>query len=468
MKEIIKTSWILIALSAAEIILHNTSGRKSMLNCFSDDPLYDRYMQVTPDLTLLWKVSDDFLYGRLKYQGIGWVALGISVNESMVGSNAIIGLPDLAFEGKSPVKKFDLDSKSLAGVVSIGEVSQNLEDSYVSQDKNSTVLTFRKPLLEENGEISISKIGKNIFLWAVGRSNKLGHYKASGLFLLDLSNCENGETIASEQRIVAAADGMSSNKSSDGMSSNKSSDGMSSKSADGMSSKSADGGSSGYNKNAMIAHGLVAALAWSVFSPLAVATAWFRRLVPTSWIYLHVAGNITSYFLTLAAFFIAFTETSKNSDVSHFSKTHHIVGLVITIVATFQVILGFARPPVDKVSNREGGGPLVSPRNLWLNLHSSIGLFLLSISVYQTYTGLTLFTQNFGDRSILPFYWTLVIVFAFSALIIKTTILFIRTKESSRPNASNVARSRLNEAQFKNPREDIEKPRSARKNRSTL
>merc|ERR1719221_791759 len=84
---------------------------------------------------------------------------------------------------------------------------QTLINSTVYQDTNSTVLTFTKILNEENGEITISNSGKNIFLWAIGKSNTMGHHKASGSFDIDLSNCNNDET--EKGPIVAAADGSS-------------------------------------------------------------------------------------------------------------------------------------------------------------------------------------------------------------------------------------------------------------------
>merc|ERR1712183_375326 len=105
---------------------------------------------------------------------------------------------------------------------------------------------------------------------------------------------------------------------------------------------------------------------------------------------------MTCFSLTLLGFIIAVKETSKNSQVSHFSKAHHITGLVMMILLTFQVMLGFARPPVKKSKGgrkkKEEKDPS-SPRAIWRSLHSSIGLSLMILSIYQTFLGLTLFNK---------------------------------------------------------------------------
>jgi len=386
-----------------DILLHKSCASNNIVSCFSDDPWYDKYIRISPDLVLHWSVSDYLLFGSLRYEGIGWLSIGFSMDGSMIGSNAIVGHPDLAFEGKPSVSKFNLDSKLINGVVHMTPDEQTLINSTVYQDTNSTVLTFTKILNEENGEITISNSGKNIFLWAIGKSNTMGHHKASGSFDIDLANCNNDESL--KEPILAAADGMSA--------------------------------SSGYNKKAMLAHGLVGAMAWSFIAPVSIATASFRRSIPIkAWIFMHVMGNLSCYVLTLFSFVIAVVETSKNSQVSHFSRAHHITGLVIVILVTFQIMLGTARPPAQKEKNLKAIGQKenkevetsCTSRAFWYTLHSTTGVVLLLLSMFQTFSGLSLFSEQFGERSILPFYWVLVIVYIFFYLIIRTSISIILIK----------------------------------------
>jgi hypothetical protein len=363
----------------------------NIFNCFSDDPLYDKYIQISPDLAFHWSLEDDLLFGSLRHQGIGWLSLGFSMDGSMVGSSAIIGQPDLFEEETPSVSYYHLDSKKVHGVIRMTPNEQTLLNSTVYQDSNFTVLTFTKILNEANGEIPISKSGNNIFLWAIGRSNTIGHHKASGSFHIDLSNCIKDES-AYERVLV--------------------------------------GSSSGYNKRSMLAHGILGAMAWSLFAPFSIATAWFRRLIPFSWIYLHVAGNLTCFFLTLAGFIIAVVETSKNSQVSHFSKSHHLTGLVMMILVTFQVLLGFARPPSQRVEDGDNKKEVKkdprSPRSIWRTLHRTTGVTLLALSVYQIFSGLSLFADNFEKKSFLTFYWVIIVIYICSSLIIKLSITIVR------------------------------------------
>jgi len=404
-------------------LLGETSTSDPVLDCFSDDPPYKR-IQISPDLAFHWKISDDLLIGRLNYKGMAWISLGFSADGSMVGSDAIIGQPSsYLYENNQSVFKYNLDSKSIDGVVPMTEEVQTLQDSYVLQDINSTELYFTKSLKEKNGEIPVARSGSNYFLWAVGRSNTFGYHKESGSFKIDLSNCDNHETI--RKPIIAAADGMSGSS-----------------------------GSSGYNKKAMTVHGVLAALAWNLFAPVSISTAWFRRLIPNTWIYLHVVGNLSTYFFTLFAFWIAFTETSNNPKVSHFSKPHHIVGLIIMVLATFQVVLGFARPAVKK---EDVDSSKSSPRWAWYMAHSTIGLSLLFASVYQTYSGLVLFSNNFGLRSVLPsWYWTLTVIFICLLFMVHLSISLARGVESSKIQPNRDMHSR--KSNFRNPNQDFERP----------
>jgi len=192
----------------------------------------------------------------------------------------------------------------------------------------------------------------------------------------------------------------------------------------------ADGDSSGYNKNAMIAHSILAALAWNFFTPVAVATACFYHLFPSTWIYLYVVGNLISYFLTMCAFCIALIEALKNPKVSYFSKPYIIIGLVIVALATFLVVHGTMKP--HKTNDKD---PKSALRAVWYTTHKTIGLSLLFLSTYHVYLGLVLFSNYFGEQPILPFYWTIVAAYLFAMCLIQATILLLQKKTSLARNS---------------------------------
>ena len=115
-------------------------------------------------------------------------------------------------------------------------------------------------------------------------------------------------------------------------------------------SKESGSGSGMTHLGAFAAHGTIATLAWGIASPFAITVAWFRTLVPSSWIYIHVFSNVLSFFFTLIAVIVAISAMSIQPAGAggHFSDPHHWVGLVLLVAVTFQVMNGFLRPPVEK------------------------------------------------------------------------------------------------------------------------
>ena len=106
------------------------------------------------------------------YEGLGWVGFAISENGNMVGSLAVIGLPDEDVGPTNP-GKYDLEAITVAGVVLTDQ--QTLMDGNIEQNETHTVLTFTK-LVEEEGELSINPTGNNFFLVAAGTANELAFH----------------------------------------------------------------------------------------------------------------------------------------------------------------------------------------------------------------------------------------------------------------------------------------------------
>jgi hypothetical protein len=322
-------------------------------------------------------IDRNFLMGRLVYLGQGWIAWGVTTSGGMVGAEAVIGLPDLRFKSGATPLKYDLDSKYEEGVVPMEDSLQTLADHSVTQDRNKTTLSFTK-ILEEEDEIPILASGTNTFIWAVGSSNALSHHSRRGVVKLDLTHCT---PIATKSR---------------------------------------------KNMSVWVAHGVLSTLAWAVAAPFAIATAWFRRLVPTGWIYIHVLANVTCFLFTLITFLIAISATSYKD---HFTETHHKVGLLIFLLVTVQVMGGFLRPPVEKVVGVDNSQNYnffrfpKSNRQIWHFLHSSTGMLLLSLSIYQIQSGLKMFSQDFGTKSAVPFYWVYFALFVLAVIVIKIRIL---------------------------------------------
>ena len=103
----------------------------------------------------------------------------------MVGSLAIIGLPDEPISDSNPGKYF-LGGQTTSAVTLTDQ--QTLLDGNIEQNETHTILTFTKLLIEPN-EISINPNGDNFFLAAGGSSNDLGFHNVRGTSLFNLAPC---------------------------------------------------------------------------------------------------------------------------------------------------------------------------------------------------------------------------------------------------------------------------------------
>ncbi|EED86347.1 predicted protein [Thalassiosira pseudonana CCMP1335] len=161
-------------------------------------------------------------------------------------------------------------------------------------------------------------------------------------------------------------------------------------------------------KSAWIAHGTIATLAFGLLVPTAISSALFRELLPTYWIYIHVFLNVATFALTFFTVGIAFATMNGMGDESegHLKELHHIVGLALLLLVSFQTANGFLRPPREFVTDDEedstpgaiqrGMENKLTPRRLWHLVHSVNGIFLFAMGTYQVSSGLGLFAKRYG------------------------------------------------------------------------
>ena len=351
--------------------------------CASDDDQYLHMVSISDKLKFHWKLdvwSDNTapkVSFKLEYDGNAWIGLGFSNWGTMIGSQAVIGRPALAAaDGEKPLK-YNLNKKDVDGVNAMPQEKQTLIDSSISQSGGKTVLKFTK-LLEEDGEVYIKAAGHTTFLFAIGEGNTLARHKEKGVFHVDLSRCEEGTVIGA-----------------------------------------------GSHKAAWVAHGTFATLAWAIATPFAVATAWFRTLVPSSWIYIHVAANALSFLFTFIAFLVAVITMSVTQGKQHFSGRHHIVGLCLMLLITVQVLNGFLRPPVERKSDSSSVGMSKrSPRQLWYLVHSTLGVAMVGLGLYQVSDGYNFFSNEFAVTSLAPFYYVYLSLIVLAMVGLKVWMLY--------------------------------------------
>ena len=107
---------------------------------------------------------DETVTVQLEYQGEAW--LGFGYGERMIGTVAVIGLPE-----QDQVLKHDLQFGAPRGVPLVEDERQTLTQTSITQENGVTILTFTKPMVEM-GETNVTA-GANPFIWAIGQGNNL-------------------------------------------------------------------------------------------------------------------------------------------------------------------------------------------------------------------------------------------------------------------------------------------------------
>ncbi|KAL7580488.1 hypothetical protein ACA910_003620 [Epithemia clementina (nom. ined.)] len=300
-------------------------------------------LRLTSEMTLsaILDPVQNVLHVDVVLNRLAWLAVAFTKNgrARMVGSEAVIGFPSADANNPATPAKFNINSKSLSGVVPMPAEQQTLTNATVTQTDTTTVLKFTKALFEE-GEHPIYSDRPNIMLFAYGANNAGGVHISYGQLELLPNQC--AVYIKDELQNGFA---LSQNQESGG--------------------EAGVGVAADLQRNLWVAHGVCAAIAWGILVPLAIGASLIRQVLidivgwsEGSWFQLHRGLNVLAALLTVAAFAIAVRAinqgTGDDSDPDHFDgdiSLHRRVGLIIFILTLMQAINGALRP-----SAHGGGG----------------------------------------------------------------------------------------------------------------
>eukprot|EP00562_Extubocellulus_spinifer_P002443 CAMPEP_0178472190 /NCGR_PEP_ID=MMETSP0696-20121128/1441_1 /TAXON_ID=265572 /ORGANISM="Extubocellulus spinifer, Strain CCMP396" /LENGTH=724 /DNA_ID=CAMNT_0020099369 /DNA_START=190 /DNA_END=2364 /DNA_ORIENTATION=- len=390
--------------------------------CTPEDPSYLHTETLTNGLKMHYKLNNLFsdtaassVSVKLEYSGLAWLGFGFSTDGKMIDSEAVIGRPDLAAADEEKPLKYNLKGKGTTAVIPMEEARQTLTDALITQDGTNTVMTFTK-ILEEEGEHTIDPAVPIHFIYAIGDGNTLAYHAKKGTIQLNLSTCLTGA-----------------------------------------GAKTAGGTGQNSNRTMWAAHGILATLALALATPLAVTTAWFRTLVPSSWIYIHVFANVSSFFMILLSFILAVMAMSMSKNPAHFSDPHHIAGLAILMLVTFQVMNGFLRPPVEKrdpyAMESKIAGIITIPgtaRELWKILHHCAGLVVLGVGFWQLKTGMDLYAADFTVGSWKPYFYAYLAIFGTVIVLLKLWMIWEERKARMGLDSMNPDQRRMGSAAIAN------------------
>jgi putative Mn2+ efflux pump MntP len=291
-----------------------------------------------------------------------WMAVGFSPDGLMVGSQAVIGLPI-----PSNVGWYELSEQRRMGIDRVAEApwltdaSVGLHDGKMRLDFTIDTEQVSVPGLDINGLSTL--------LYAVGEAGQLTYHRHRAGFAISLSHC--GRDTQQQQQQQQQSE-----------------------------------------RSHFQLHGALAGLAFAVALPIAMATAWFRQLVPSSWIYIHVLANSLALFFALVAVVAALLGMSMRSSTRHMSHSHHWFGIILLLILVFQVVNGFRRPPLTVKRDQNLHDipqeptkllgcihiPLTT-RDKWFFIHRLTAITLLVLALLQMRTGIHLYSAQYEDGS---------------------------------------------------------------------
>lgn len=323
----------------------------------------------------------------------------------MVGSEAVIGT------APNDVQLYDL-IQSWVNVK--GESEQTLINATFTQDDSGSVLEYTQLLNDGFVTNPIDGYGWNYFIWAMGINNviNLGHKPSGethGLIQLDLTPCD-------------------------------------------LQNDNDDGGFlivTKYDKELFALHGKFAIAAFGACIPLAVMLAFLRKYLPythpvftmnqEAWFVLHLGFNSIAFGLTVGMFVLSIRGVNQ-TDGAHFTSAHSVIGLIVVILVTIQVIFAVFRPKKSsrttstihtqqqkqQQTEEEKDGEFVEENNndskedlqeskeentesklrvLWQSSHKTIALIVLALGIYQIHSGLTLYHETYESINYVPLFW---------------------------------------------------------------
>jgi Eukaryotic cytochrome b561 len=452
--------------------------------------------RLSSKMSVHWKLTDNENDGlQMAFQYIGgqaWIGVGFSSTNqgNMLGSRAVVGVPGKDSSSNSTVQVYQLMAKQPQDASAIVQnpdfTASHKVEGHVEMKSYETILHFSLEGLSDFQRPDDEQL--YTFIYAVGQSTSLGMHSHQGAFRLKLQFCGGhgpsptkpssakpapAATSAPAQQqpqasesipapAVEPAYGAPSGTGTDESSQSPQPSlspveaqvtvppNATNSSAD--SSSATPPATSYDHKTAFAAHGFLATLAFAVLVPTAMASAWFRSLMPKWWIYVHVLSNCAGFFFAVLSVIVAFSGvalrgTATGDPVSHVSLTHHRTGVFLLLIAALQVVLGFCRPPVQPTDERENNdddsvdsdgynricgctaripwwGDL-SRREKWHWLHRGAAVTIIGLATYQLTSGANLYSKEYqgGQRTTVVAMWVWLACVAASLLCLRLYLL---------------------------------------------
>lgn len=209
------------------------------------------------------------------------------------------------------------------------------------------------------------------------------------------------------------------------------------------------------HRTAWIIHGALGAITFGLLIPTSISSALLRDWMPQYWVYVHVSTNLLAFVFTIATVGKAFTNMNRQiPPEGHFQELHQIIGLLLMLIVSFQVGIGFLRPPNESSPPVSVSDKSMTARALWYVVHSFIGLIVFGLGAYQVQSGLKLFSDHFGTANWGPLYISYVCLLV-GVIVIAKLCLTRRQKKGRELKEKNPSLEMSREHKFVNPESEL-------------
>ena len=360
------------------------------IGCYSDYEGFD-YMMILPiNIRFYWRVEkdhqhplgeDDVVHMQMKIPYESWLAFGTSPNGMMLNSQVIIG----SNATTTPIK-YEIKGLSSDKIIPMGEDRQSIISSSFEAKNGESILRFTKLLKEpKNDEHEIYTATKNTFVYAIGNEDETHlerhRYARSYHFALDSCPITTPEEKVDEREHDASL-------------------------------------TSFLVRPIWIAHGFAAFAAFGLCIPIVTSTSLLRLALPNHWKGIHELANVLAAFFAWAAVVMAFTMTGWENH-KHMSEKHHIMGLVVTLLMTFQIALGLCSKTSADFIPSDLVRDLRNRQNETIRrIYDLLGYSTCVLGFYQVSTGFTMYAEKYGTRN-----WNFIYL-VFVALVVSSVTIF--------------------------------------------
>ena len=359
------------------------------------------------------EASNSFTMRLTYYGGQSWIGVGVNQNgrARMSPSMVVIGRAD----GGASVQKYSLPSGTSVGLADSS--LQTLMDASFEQTADTSTLIFTQ-LLNEDGQAPITDSSQWIFAVGYDGNSWSGHKLEGGFQLALSSTCNGNSTSGAGVGAIVLSEVEEANRAM------------------------------------WMTHGVLMALAWGLFAPMAVGASVLRVFIDRLageqnkglWFKVHLGLNVLVLLFTIVGFTFAVVALRDEGETK-IEGVHSRIGVAILVLVLLQSFAGFLRPSLPKPATEkkekshtefrdetqrtdatkpeESVAEKSSLRMAWEVLHRLSGLALLGMGWYNCHTGILLSVEILEDyKDWTGTFWIVVGVLAGLIVIGKAVLTF--------------------------------------------